>query len=197
VGDDEDADLPVGGHPAQQAQHLVGLAGRQHGRRLVQDHHPALEVELLQDLHLLLLAGGQRAHRGVQRDLEGHPLQEGGQALLLLAPVDEQRQVRAGQHQVLGHGHVRHQGEVLVDHADAQPLRLARVADLGLLVTHQDPPLVGLVVAHHALDQRALAGAVLAQKRVHRPRRHPQRDAVQRLEGAEGLADVDRFQRGW
>jgi hypothetical protein len=41
------------------AQHLVGLVRRQHRGRLVEDQQ-ALQVELLEDLELLLLAGRER-----------------------------------------------------------------------------------------------------------------------------------------
>ena len=58
VGDHQDGQLAVDHHLAQHAEHLVGLAGRQHRGRLVQDQEAALQIELLQDLALLPLAGG-------------------------------------------------------------------------------------------------------------------------------------------
>ena len=70
------------------------------------------------------------------------------------------------QHEVLQHRHVRHQGEVLVDHAEPELVRLARMGDRDLAAVEQDLALVGGVVAHGAFDQRALAGAVLAQQRM-------------------------------
>ena len=70
VGDHQHGEVAALRHVAQQAQHLVGLAGRQHRGRLVEDQKAALQVELLEDLELLLLAGGRsptparRAARG-------------------------------------------------------------------------------------------------------------------------------------
>ena len=58
---------PRSRHAAQQAEHLVGLAGRQHRGRLVEDQEALVEIELLEDLELLLLAGGELAHRHVER----------------------------------------------------------------------------------------------------------------------------------
>jgi hypothetical protein len=53
------------------AQHLVGLLRRQHRGRFVEDQQPRLQVQLLQDLELLLLAGRQIGlRRGVQVQLE-------------------------------------------------------------------------------------------------------------------------------
>ena len=78
VRDHEDGQAPVGDHPAQQAQHLVGLRRGQHRGRLVEDDDRAAEVELLQDLELLLLAGRQRVHGLAGVEAERHLLHEGG-----------------------------------------------------------------------------------------------------------------------
>ena len=59
VGDDDDRDVLGPRHLLQEAQDLVGLARRQHRGRLVQDHEALIEIEQLQDLQLLLLAGRQ------------------------------------------------------------------------------------------------------------------------------------------
>ena len=76
VGDHQDADLPRARHPAEHAQHLVGLRRREHARRLVEDQDAVAEVELLQDLELLPLAGGERPDDARRIDLERHPLHE-------------------------------------------------------------------------------------------------------------------------
>ena len=55
------------------------------------------------------------------------PLHERRELRALLRPVDDHRQVRAREHEVLGDGHVRDEREVLVDHPDAEGLRVARV----------------------------------------------------------------------
>ena len=72
-------------------------------------------------------------------------------------------------------------------------------ASRGLLIAASAPPTrtapcVGLVVAHDALDQRALAGAVLAEQRVHRARPQLQRDGVERDQRAEALGQATRLQ---
>ena len=55
---------------------------------------------------------------------------------------------------------------MLIDHAQPERVRGARIGDRLLAAVDQDRALIGLVVAHDALDQRALAGAVLAEQRV-------------------------------
>ena len=68
------------------------------------------------------------------------------------------------EHDVLGHGEHRHQLEVLVDHADAAADGVAGVVQVDDLAVDQDLALVGLVQPEQHLDQRALAGAVLAEQ---------------------------------
>ena len=89
VADHQHGDVAALGHLAQQAEHLVGLAGRQHRGRLVEDEKALVEVELLEDLELLLLAGREPRDRPVERNLERHAVEEGVERLALLAPVDE------------------------------------------------------------------------------------------------------------
>src|SRR5262249_12166994 len=49
------------------------------------------------------------------------------------------------------------------------------------------------VIAHDALDQRALAGPVLAEERVERSGRHLERDVIERGEPAEALGHRHHF----
>ena len=52
VRDHQDGEVARHDHGAQHAQHLVGLARRQHGGRLVENEKAPLQIELLQDLAL-------------------------------------------------------------------------------------------------------------------------------------------------
>ena len=69
------------GHAAEQPEHLVGLARRQHRCRLVEDHEALVEIEQLQDLELLLLARRERRDLRVERHAERHALHEGVERL--------------------------------------------------------------------------------------------------------------------
>ncbi len=53
---DEDDRVALVGQPTQDREDLLGLLGRQHGRRLVEDEDPGVAVERLQDLDPLLPA---------------------------------------------------------------------------------------------------------------------------------------------
>ena len=85
-----------------------------------------------------------------------------GPLVALGLPAHDRRNVGTRHHQVLRHRHARHEREMLVHHADAQRVRVLRRADRTFEVVDEDFAAVGLVEADQALDQRALAGAVLA-----------------------------------
>src|SRR5579863_3195275 len=74
---------------------------------------------------------------------------------------------------------------MLVDHAQAQRMRVLRVGDRLFAVTDQDVALRGVVVAHDAFHERALAGAVFAEQSVQRAGPNLQFDIVERDEIAE------------
>ena len=88
------------------------------------------------------------------------------------APRHRARRLDAEQ-DVLGDGQVRRQRQLLVDHRHA---RAARVQRLGRRVRPRrraSSPRVGLQRAREDLHERALAGAVLAEQRVHLARARP------------------------
>ena len=96
----------------------------------------------------------------------------------------------APEQHVLGDGEVREQVDLLVDRADAGRLRGRRRAELVLLAVDQHGAGVDRVDAGQRLDQRRLAGAVLAHQRVHLAGVEPERDLVEGADAAEGDGDV-------
>ena len=155
VGDHEYGQSAARHHVTQHAEHLIGLTGRQHRGRFVEDEKTALQIKLLEDLAFLPLARGNRGNLCVERNAERHAVQKRFERLALARPVHDGGHVVARQYEVLRHRHRRHQREVLVDHAEAERMRRARIADHLLAVADDDLAFVGLVVAHDALDQRA------------------------------------------
>jgi hypothetical protein len=93
---------------AHMAQHLVGLLRRQHRGGLVQDQQPRLQVQLLEHLELLLLAGRQVLRRGVQVQRKGVVARKACSSARS-ASSRSRRHLAAGQQQVLGHRHAGHQ----------------------------------------------------------------------------------------
>ena len=60
----------------------------------------------------------------------------------------------------------RREAQLLLDHGDAEAARLARRQQRELAAVDADAALVGPQHAGQQVDQRALAGAVLAEQRV-------------------------------
>ena len=193
VGDHQDGQIAGGDHAAQHAEHLVGFAGREHRCRLVEDEKAALQIKLLEDFAFLPLAGGNGRDLGVERHAERHARQKLFERLALARPVDDRRHMVARQHEILRNRHGRHEREVLIDHAEAERVRGARIVDDLLPVIDHQLAVVGLVVAHDALDERRFAGAVLAKERMERAGPHLQRHLIERGELAEAFDDIERF----
>ena len=139
VADHQHGDLAALRHLAEQAEHLVGLAGRQHRSRLVEDQEALLQIEKLQDLELLLLAGRERGDLLAQPHAERHAVHESFEPRLLRLPVDDSGRVGARDDEVLGRRQAGHQRELLVDHADAEVARVARALHLHLACRRAAP----------------------------------------------------------
>jgi len=195
VGNHQDGDLLAFGHAAQKGQHLVRFARGHHRGRLIEDQEPLVEIQKLEDLQLLLLARRQVRDLAVQPHPERHPVHERLQRPLLGAPVDDARRIGAGHDQIFGRRQAGHQREMLVDHADPLRLRLPGAVQRYAHTIKEDRTRIRAVKAHDALDQRGLAGAVLAQKGMEGPGGNLHRHLVQRAHRAEDLGDALGRQR--
>ena len=145
VGDHQNGEIAGRDHAAQHAEHFVGFAGGQHRGRLVEDEKAALQIKLLEDLALLPLARGNRRNLGIERHAERHARQKFFQRLALACPIDHRGHMVARQHEIFRDRHGRHEREMLIDHAEAERVRGARIVDDLLPVIDQQLAVVGLV----------------------------------------------------
>ena len=107
-----------------------------------------------------------------------------------LAPVDPAEPARlAADEDVLRHRQVRAEVDLLVDGADPGLLRLQRAGEAHRLAVQRDRAGVDRVDAGQHLDQRRLAGAVLAHQGVDLAGEEPEVDVVERRDAGERLAD--------
>ena len=195
---DEDDRLALLGQAPDDREELLRLLRRQHRGRLVEHEDVGAAVERLQDLDALLLADGDvlddRARVDGQpeagRDLV-HPLLGGG-------VVEQDAVVRrlGREHDVLRDRHHRDQHEVLVHHPDPVLDRGPRRAEHGRLAVDQDLALVGVVEPVEDVHQRRLAGAVLAEQRVHLALAQVEVDVVVRDDAGEALRDPTKLENG-
>ena len=90
--------------------------------------------------------------------------------------------------EVVGRPQVVEEREILVDGLDAELARVRRGVDRHLLAVHADHTAVEAVDAVQALDQRRLAGAVVAEQRHHLASEDVEVDVFERRDRAEALA---------
>ena len=103
---------------------------------------------------------------------------------------------RVAEEDVLGHGQLGEQQQLLEHGGDAGGLRLLRAAEVDLAPVDADRARVRPVDAGDDLDQRRLAGAVLAQQRMDLAGTDVEADVVQRPHAGERLAQaLDRQHR--
>jgi hypothetical protein len=153
----------------------------------------------LEDFHALLLGDGERVDALRRVDLEaqfrGLVADVALDLAQPLAVALELGRRRRGEQYVLRHGERPHQLEVLVDHADAMPRRIARPAEAHRVVVDQQLPRLRRVEPGRDVHQRRLAGAVLAEQRVHLAPARGKVGVGQCREAIEGLADAGEFER--
>ena len=107
----------------------------------------------------------------------------------LLEPEEEVPDLAAQVH-VLDDVEVVAEREILVDDLDPELRRVLRAVDRDLLAVEEDLAGVVAVDAGDALDERRLAGAVVADERHDLARAHLEVDVGQRLHRAERLREV-------
>ena len=112
--------LPCALQLPEDAEEMIGLVGRQHAGRLVEDQRIGAAIERLQNLHALLQADRQLAGDRVRIDLQRvFPLQPLQLARALRNAALQERAALDAEHDVFEHRERLDQHEMLVHHADA------------------------------------------------------------------------------
>ena len=176
------------------------LVVRQDRGRLVEDEHSAAALPALQrrgdrdDRPLDRRRGGERA---VDVEIDAEAREHAMGLLLLLAPAHAAHRSAseaAVQREVVHGVELEHEAEVLVDEAQPVGHRVAEVERRAVDLRHAAG--VRRVVAGERLDQRRLAGAVLAHERVDLARLDVERRVDQGARGPEGLRQPGDLQHG-
>ena len=108
-------------------------------------------------------------------------------------PAVEEAAALGAEHDVLEHGEILDQHEMLVDHADAGGDRRLAVVDGDRPALDADLAGIGLVEAVEDRHQRRLAGAVLADDAVDRARLDLKIDGAVGVDRTEALVDADQL----
>ncbi len=157
--------------PAQHGEQALHLESRQRRRRLVQDQHPRVDGERARDLDHLLLGDAQAGDRGGRGDPHAQLVEQRLDGAHHLAAPQEQPAALPAQPDVLGDAQFRHEREFLINDADAAQPNGQRIAGWQGPAVEQDLARVRRDRAAEHLDQRGLAGAVLADERMDFPGR--------------------------
>ena len=188
VRDEHDREAPVG-EALDEVEHLARLGDAERRGRLVEDDEPRVPQHGLRDRDRLALAAGERGYGladGADRG-DGERLQRLGRALLHLGSFRRQSRscVLAAEVHVLDDVEVVAEREVLVDDLDPELRGVLRAVDASPACRRRDLAAVAAVDAGDALDQRRLAGAVVADERHHLAGSHLEVDVGERLDRAE------------
>jgi hypothetical protein len=188
VRDDHDGEALVG-EPPHQFEHLLGLRDAERRRRLVEDDKLRIPHNGARDSDGLALAARECGDRLPDRADRRHRerLHRLGRPLFhdrLLEPLEAIVRLAPEVH-VLDDVEVVAQRKVLVDDFYPEPGGVFRAVDVHLLALEQDLAPVRRVRTGNALDQRRLAGTVVADEGHHLTVVHLEVDVGQRLDRAE------------
>ena len=199
VADQDDRDVLVAQAP-DQVEHLGHLADADRGGRLVHQHDLGIRQPGPGDRHRLALAArhllDQIARPGLGLEL-GEQL---GRALVHRLVVDDLDEAEAAlglaaEEHVLGRGQIVAERQILVDDLDALGARVDRLVEVLDRALEPDLALARRKVAGDDLDQRRLAGAVVAHQPQHLAGLEVELDALERLDRAEVLGDPAQLQK--
>src|SRR5581483_3724134 len=198
VRDQDDAE-PLLGEAAHEREHLLRLRDAERRRGLVEDHEARVPHHRTRDRNRLPLAAREcrdpLADRADRRHAEAPERRARLRLPRRLAQALETLRLPAQVH-VLDDVEVVREREILVDDLDPELRGLLRAVHGHRLAVEEELALVHRVDAGDALDERRLAGAVVADEGHHLALAHLEIDVGQGLDGAEGLRHSAQLEEG-
>ena len=196
VRDVDDPD-PPSGQLSHYPKEFLRLVLSQCCGRLVKDQDATVQRKGLGDLDQLLL-GDRQSPCGKPGVDVGQRRQDLGSAGDQVGPT---HQPSAGpgsfsHEDVLSHGNVSTQRDLLVHETDPQTLRHGRAVDPDGLPVDADGPAVGLQDSIDDVHQRGFSGTILTGKRMNFPCLQLKPSATQSADRAKGFGDVGQLQKG-
>ena len=191
VRDEEDR-AAVGAERLDDAEQPRHLGRRQRRRRLVHHDHPRVRRQRLRDLDELLIGDREPAGEPVRVEANAEPLEDRRRLASHSPRVDATEPLERlhTDEDVLGDGQIGEERRLLEDDRDPGRLRLLGRVEDRLLAVDEQAPGVGPVDAREDLDQRRLAGAVLADEAVDLTADQFDVAVLESVHGAEALLGV-------
>jgi hypothetical protein len=186
MGHVEDRDAAVA-QIVEHAEQMVGLGGRERGRRFVEHEHAAIESQGSRNLNELAVRGGEPFHRrlGCERQMEAREQLPCAQTHLALEQDPSAPRQFAPGEDVAGDGEVGERHHLLIHHPDPMHQRVTGSRQRQPLIVQPNLPFVWRDDAGEDFEERRLAGAVLAHQGVRLAGSHAEADARKRPHGAK------------
>ena len=183
---------------ANELQERGRLNGRQRSGRLVEDGDPVRDREGPGDLRQLALRDGE-PHDGFRHwSVDPEDAHRLDRPAVHLPVVDGQPPPDfAAQKHVLGDRQIGREHDLLMNQDDPAPFRVDRPLQLDRRAVERHRAARRREMAAKDLHQRRLAGAILADDRVHLARSHAERDIAQDLDRPEGARQAHCFENGF
>jgi hypothetical protein len=200
VADEDDGDAAVAQAP-DQVQHLGNLAHADRGGRLVHQHELGIREPRARDRHGLALPAGHLADQIARPGLRLELGEELGRARVHRAVVEEPERPEgplrlAPEEDVRGCCQVVAERQILVDDLDPLGASIHRLVEMARAAIEADLALGRREVAGDDLDERRLAGAVVAHEAQHLAGLEVDVHALQRLDRPEMLGDAAQLEDG-
>ena len=186
-------------HPLDHGKKILRVQSGQAAGWLIHDQDTRLAHQRTGDLDQLLLRDRQRAYWGIERQIRLPDfLQRALGQATTLAPAQPSHRLRlsAKQH-VLLHRQIRREVQFLINHRDPAVTCMQRVAWFERLAIEQEAASVRLVRPAEHLHQRAFAGAIFTDQRVHLTGSHLEAHATKCHRRAEALGHAANAQAQW
>ena len=176
----------------------LGLAFGKAGGRLVHDDEAARLHQRANNFRHLALARRQPRSRPVERQIRRDARRDVRHLCPHGAAIDERSAtgMAAADPGIADSVEMRNQIQFLMDEAEAQRLCGARAVDGHVGAVEANRPGIRLVEAGQRLDQRRFAGAIFADKRMHRPRAEREIGMVESFRRAEMLDEAAQREKG-
>ncbi len=164
---DEDHRDTAGLQLANDIEEHRDLALIERGGRLVHNHQLTFERDRPRDRGHLLRCDVETQQRLRHVDRDAQARKQLGRLRMHAAPIDQPPAARLPPHEdVLGDRAKGNEVDFLINRANAGGLRLLRRVEVDIAPSEADSPTITTIGAGEDLDQRRLAGAVLADERM-------------------------------
>ena len=193
MGDQENR-FPLVAQVTENPEQVIRLRWRQDTRRFIENENIGVSVERFQDFHALLQSDREILDDGLWVDLK----------FILVREIPkqrprpderrcEQRAVLGAEHDILEHGKVLDQHEMLMDHSDSRTNGRFAVGDRCMPSVYEDLPGVGRIMPVENLHERGFPGAVFSNDSVDLAFRNRKVDVTIRPDRAEALGNSSQF----